>query len=670
MSEITTRLSLKAVEAEARADPFIYRRALKAFIEREKTNTYLAKLAFGLAAVVSASLDMTSIFLVTVAHLVADFAASRSVARLASSCESGAPDQGLLRRVEAIYYGVGFSLAMATWPLAEALDGFRLLLTVVSVAGLLAAANTTCFAPRIFRSMVTGFALAIATAMPFMTTMPWFAFGGAFAVFITAIVATGVGTARQFVQMLRLQNERDKAIQGQRRTIAALESARKNATELARTDGLTGLPNRSAIMKKLDELISSKAEFSLTLLDVDLFKNINDALGHNVGDAVLASVGRALAILASENCFSARLGGDEFALISVQAHRHPSANQVFSAVKAALRNIQRRNSDLPLISITGGSASFPRDAADRSGLLAAADLAQREAKKTRRGGHRPYDVSFADAFERETQIVRALGEAIASGELSLSFQPKIDLRSGRVAGAEALTRFSGKILASYGLDEIFAAAGNRGFGMSLDELVLDRYREALLELRDRFALSLPTSVNLSGAILKAPERLLAKLKLMIGEGLEPSLIRLEITEDAIYGRGQIGVIELLDEIARLGFSLSLDDFGTGSGALSHLTTISVAEIKIDRSFVCGMDADLTHRALVSGLIVIGREMGVDIVAEGVETEAEAEQLRAMGAQFGQGFLWSRALPVSQFVEFVRMFGPGRAPAVGQERKRS
>ena len=199
-------------------------------------------------------------------------------------------------------------------------------------------------------------------------------------------------------------------------------------------------------------------------------------------------------------------------------------------------------------------------------------------------------------------------------------------------------------------------AERRGLGPMLDELVLDRYREALVTLRDQFSFSLPTSVNLSGAILKTPERLLAKLNALIADGLAPALIRFEITENAIYGRGQIGVVELLDRIVELGFSLALDDFGTGSGTLWHLASLPISEIKVDRSFVSRMLSDRRHNAIIRGLI--GHEMGVDIVVEGVETEQEASHLQSMGAQFGQGYLWSRPIPISQFVDFVRLFDPG------------
>ncbi len=252
-----------------------------------------------------------------------------------------------------------------------------------------------------------------------------------------------------------------------------------------------------------------------------------------------------------------------------------------------------------------------------------------------------------------------MSQAIADRALVLCFQPKINLQTGWVAGAEGLSRFSAESLSGYSLDEIFEAAESRGLGLSLNELVLDRYREVLIALRDEYAIGLPTSINLSGAILKTPERLLSKLHLLIAEGLSPALIRLEITENAIYGRGQVGVVELLDQIVKLGFSLALDDFGTGSGALRHLVSLPISEIKIDRSFVSEMCSNRKNNAIVKGLIVTAREMGIDVVAEGVEREDEGSALKSMGAQFAQGFLWSRALPVPAFAEFVRLFGPRR-----------
>jgi EAL domain-containing protein (putative c-di-GMP-specific phosphodiesterase class I) len=333
-----------------------------------------------------------------------------------------------------------------------------------------------------------------------------------------------------------------------------------------------------------------------------------------------------------------------------------SGEKIILAVKSRIDNLRTTELDIPAISITGGSAYFPKDAVNRSDLLAAADMAQREAKKVRRGGHLDYSVSLSNTFRRETQIADAINQAIGSRALFLCFQPKINMQTGCVEGAEALSRFSAESLSGYSLDEIFEVAEKRGLGTILDELVLDCYREALVALRDEFSISLPTSVNLSGAILKTPERLLAKLNALIADGLAPALIRIEITENAIYGRGQIGVVELLDRIVKIGFSLALDDFGTGSGTLRHLVSLPIREIKVDRSFVSGMLSDQKSNAIIMGLIVTGHEMGVDIVAEGVETEEEAIHLRSMGAQFGQGYLWSRPIPISQFVDFVRLFG--------------
>ncbi|MCI4677676.1 bifunctional diguanylate cyclase/phosphodiesterase [Rhodoblastus acidophilus] len=572
-----------------------------------------------------------------------------------------------MRRIERIFFGVGFVWAMASWPLAEALDGLRLLLTVVSVAGLLVMANTTCFAPRVFRASVIGFGLGIGLAIPAIKTIPWYVLAGATTAFLIVVTGVGAGTARQLIHMLRMQVERDEAIECQKRTIAALDSARRAATSLAETDNLTGLPNRFLFMTKLDALIASEEPFSLTLLDIDLFKNINDGLGHNIGDEALKAVGGVLATCEEQHGFAARLGGDEFAVIAIRNRGEKSGTDCVAWVNERIGDLRTSNLKIPSISITGGSTYFPQDANNRSDLLAAADMAQREAKKTRRGGNLDYSANLTDTFRRETRIAQALNEAIAARSLSICFQPKINLQAGRVEGAEALSRFP-ESLAGYSLDEIFEVAEKRGLGTILDELVLDAYREALVALRDEFSISLPTSVNLSGAILKAPERLFAKLNMLIAEGLSPALIRIEITENAVYGRGQIGVIKLLDDIVKLGFSLALDDFGTGGGTLLHLVNLPISEIKIDRSFVSGMLTDRNKNAIISGLIVTGQGMGVDIVAEGVETEKEANRLRSMGARFAQGFLWSKPLPLSRFADFVRLFGPGvgNNPAIRPE----
>jgi diguanylate cyclase (GGDEF)-like protein len=657
LSFLKSHFSLIAVEAEAKADERIYERALEVFIKRETMNSYLSQFVFVLVAIAGYSLRIRSVFVIGILHVLVDQLVRHNLVRFSQSLRHGDPDARLLRHIEHVFYGVGFVWAMVAWPLAESLDGLRLVLTVVSAAGLLVMANSTCYAPKVFQATVIGYALGMALAISVMTTIPWYVFGGAIAAFLVVVTAVGAGTARQLLQMLHMQVERDKAIEEQQRTIAALDLARRAATQMAETDSLTGLANRFLFLKKLDGLIAAGERISLTLLDVDLFKNVNDALGHDTGDEVLKVIGRVLAAFEEGLCFAARLGGDEFALVADCGRNQRNGDEIISATKKQIDCARTANLDLPTISITGGSAYFPQDASNGSDLLAAADIAQREAKKARRGGHLDYSASLSNMFRRETQIAHALSQAIASRELFLCFQPKINLRTGRVAGAEALSRFSAAGLAGYSLEEIFEVAENRGLGTFLDELVLDRYREALVALRDEHSIALPTSVNLSGAILKTHDRLLAKLNQLIADGLSPALIRVEITENAIYGRGQDAVIELVNRIVKLGFSLALDDFGTGSGALQHLASLPVSEIKIDRSFVSGMDSDRRKGAIVRGLIVTGRAMGIDIVAEGVETEGEATLLRLMGAQFAQGFLWSKPIPMAQFVAFVRLFGP-------------
>ncbi|WP_298354037.1 EAL domain-containing protein [Rhodoblastus sp.] len=656
-----SHFSLTAVQAELEGDHRIQARALEVFGKREVMNSYLAQFVFGLIAIAGYFTENQSLVFIGLIHCLVDQLVRRNLRIFSRTLAQGEIDRAHLRRIEYIFYGVGFVWAMASWPLAEALDGLRLLLTVVSVAGLLVMANTTCFAPRVFRASVIGFAIGIALATPAIATIPWYLLGGATAAFLIVVQGVGAGTARQLIHMLRMQVERDEALEDHKRTIAALESARRAATRLAETDNLTGLANRFLFMTKLDALIADGEPFSLTLLDIDLFKNINDALGHAIGDEALKAIGGVLATSTERQCFAARLGGDEFGIVAHGGPAHERGADLMAWVNKGLDDLRATNMDIPAISITGGSAYFPRDARTRSDLLAAADMAQREAKKAKRGGHLDYSARLTDTFRRENRIARGISQAIASRSLSLHFQPRINLMTGRVEGAEALSRFPDKAFPGQSLEEIFDVAEKHGLGALLDELVLDVYREALVALRDEHSISLPTSVNLSGAILKAPERMLGKLNMLIGEGLSPAMIRIEITENAIYGRGQIGVIELLDEIVELGFSLALDDFGTGSGTLRHLVSLPISEIKIDRSFVSGLLKDRNKSAIISGLIVTGRDMGVDVVAEGVESEDEANRLRSMGARFAQGYLWSSALPMSQFAEFVHLFGPGARP---------
>ncbi|HXZ14449.1 MAG TPA: EAL domain-containing protein, partial [Roseiarcus sp.] len=580
-----------AVDAEARADQRIYTRALEIFVARDTLNTYLGQAMFVLVAVAGYSLHVASIFVIAIIQVMSNQLVRNNLVRFTRGLRIGELDLRLLRHIELIYYVVGFVWAMALWPLAEAADGLRMLLGIVSAGGLLTMANTTSCAPRIFLCSIIGYSLGLTVAVLIMTTMPSYVLAGVGAVFIGVLITTGGRSARQVIQMLQAQVERDIAIEEQQRTITALDSARSAATRMAETDILTGLANRLLFMKTVDGMIATGKRISLTLLDVDLFKNINDALGHSTGDKVLKVVGGALSAFMEGRGFAARLGGDEFALIADRDEIQLTGDEIVSAIASKIDSLRTAAPDLPAISITGGSASFPQDATNGSDLLAAADIAQHEAKKSRRGGHVDYSVRLANVFHRETQLSYALREAIEAHAHFLCFQPKINLSSGLVQGAEVLSRFTSESLSEYSLEEIFDAAENRGLGPTLDEMVLDRFREALVALRDEHSLLLPASVNLSGSILKTPERLLAKLNRMTADGLRPQFIRMEITENAIYGRGSEAVVGFIDQIVKLGFTFALDDFGTGSGTLQHLMNLPVSELKIDKSFVSGMNQD-------------------------------------------------------------------------------
>ncbi len=342
-SSLNSRFSLTAADAEVRADPRVFERALKLFVERETTNSQIVKFIFGTAAIAGFFLNIPSVLAVSLVHLAVDQLASRFIGRLSTSLRRDEVDLRLLRQIERVYHAVGFVLAMTVWPLAESLDGIRLLLTVVSVAGLLAATNSSSYAPRVFRALVVGYAIGIAVAVPEIRTIPWYVLDGAFAAFIVAAVAIGASTARQLSQMLQMQVERDRAIEDQQCTITALDAARRAATALAETDSLTGLANRLLFMVKLDDLIATEKRLSLTLLDVDFFKNINDSLGHHIGDEVLKAIGRALMTLGGEHCFAARLGGDEFAVVASHGGRSISGDEILSAVRTALDSLQAGN---------------------------------------------------------------------------------------------------------------------------------------------------------------------------------------------------------------------------------------------------------------------------------------------------------------------------------------
>lgn len=272
-----------------------------------------------------------------------------------------------------------------------------------------------------------------------------------------------------------------------------------------------------------------------------------------------------------------------------------------------------------------------------------------------------YRAVMIDVFRRETDIANALSRSIEERAFAIHVQPQVTIEDGGIVAAEALTRFTDPELRRYPVQEIFDVAEERGLGSRLSEVLLELAADTALELHSRPETRVPVAINLSPSTLKAPRMLVKQLRGWVDRGLDPSMITLEITEDAISGRGLDQIHDTMDTIDGMGFALALDDFGTGHASLAHVHSLPISELKIAKQFVDAVTSSRTDQAIVRSALVMCDHLGIRCVVEGVETPLQAAALVSMGAREAQGYRWARPMPVGAFTALMAQGGvaPGR-----------
>ncbi|HYF58947.1 MAG TPA: EAL domain-containing protein [Burkholderiaceae bacterium] len=440
---------------------------------------------------------------------------------------------------------------------------------------------------------------------------------------------------------------------------AQLAEREARIARLAYHDGLTGLPNRESFRLRLEAALADARGRSVAvlMLDLDRFKHVNDVLGHAFGDRVLAGVAERLAAVARDaGAPLARLGGDEFALL-VDGAGAARAFELAAAIGEAMGTpivIDGQSIDL------GGAlgiAAHPEHGADAATLLARAEIAM-YAAKARRAGPLAYDPALDDSSAESLSLAGELREAIARDQLVLAWQPKVALRDGRIAGAEALVRWRHPVRGAVPPDRFLPFAEQSGLIREITRWVLARAVRQAAAWRDA-GLSVPVAVNLSTRDLldaALPQRVAAALA---EHRLPPSMLTLEITESAIMEEPD-RALQVLHSLRALGVALSIDDFGTGHASLAYLKRLPVHELKIDRSFTRTLTTDAADATIVRSTIDLGHDLGLKLVAEGIEDEATAAALRAAGCDTGQGWRWARALPADEFAAWARAWSAALA----------
>jgi diguanylate cyclase (GGDEF)-like protein len=429
---------------------------------------------------------------------------------------------------------------------------------------------------------------------------------------------------------------------------------------MALHDALTGLPNRILLEDRLAQAITlarrNQKSVALLMLDLDRFKDINDSFGHYVGDRLLEEVSKRLHASLRDSDILARLGGDEFVIgvpmVADNREIETVAHKILSTLSAPFR-IEGRELQ---IGASIGISVYPVDGENSEALLQFADAAMYAAKK-RRGIYCFFTPELTEATQRRQKLESDLYLACARGEFVVYYQPIVLTNSGRVAGVEALLRWRHPEEGLISPNEFIPQLEELGLILEVGEWVL---RTACLQNVAWQKEGIPrvrVSVNVSayqfhrGNIVRTVERVLRET------GLEPEWLELELTESLTLDDSETA-IEIMQDLKRIGISLSLDDFGTGWSSLSYLRKFPLDRIKIDRAFMRDIPSEPTAKAVVRSILTLGRSLGIACVAEGVETHQQLDYLKMQMCTEMQGFLCSPALPEAECGALLRSGKPG------------
>lgn len=462
-----------------------------------------------------------------------------------------------------------------------------------------------------------------------------------------------------------VDRERKRTDRSTRLMIEELEAATQESAQaatalekLAFYDPLTGLANRARFAASLDELAKHSCGGTpryLLLLDLDRFKEVNDSLGHAAGDELLTRVGERLVSIAPQGTLIARLGGDEFAWILPPDHSQEAVARLTSQVIADLMQPIRLSDASVNIGVSIGIAAYPRDGKTISDLMRHADLALYEAKRQGRNTFISYNARLGEIAEKQLNLSREMRSAVADeADFVLDFQPQLRLDSGITHGFEALLRWNhperGLILPS----EFIPVAEAANQICKLDNLAL---RQATRQAKSWIDAGLPEreiAVNISALHLLRPDFVQEVEGILDGHALPPRLLCIELTESALADHENISVQEALRSLKRLGVQLALDDFGTHYSSLGYLIKLPFDRLKIDKVFVRGVDSSRRAQKLLSGIISLGHGLGMEVVAEGAETLAELDTVRALGANIVQGYAIARPTKAEQAVSTANL----------------
>jgi diguanylate cyclase (GGDEF)-like protein/PAS domain S-box-containing protein/hemerythrin-like metal-binding protein len=457
------------------------------------------------------------------------------------------------------------------------------------------------------------------------------------------------------IAVTALRDNRDKIIGFVK--VATDITARKRAEDsvryMANHDALTGLPNRTLLGERLHMAVLQARRGpgmgAVFLLDLDQFKQINDSLGHQVGDELLVAMSNRLQDCMREVDTVARLGGDEFVIIVGEVQAAEDLNPLIEKIQQAVaRPLTVRGHELHVSTSIGGCL-FPRDGEDEATLLKKADAAMYRAKAGARGSFRWFSEEMMRESQEQLAMGTALRQAIALGEIGVHFQPKISLRNGQITGTEALMRWRRGLKDYVPPARFIPIAEDTGQIVHLGEWVLRQACRECVRMQKELGRAVTVAVNVSARQLHERLWLPTVRSALEDSGLAPQHLELEITESVLMHNMDLNA-RLLAGLRDLGVCLSVDDFGTGYSSLSYLTRFPIDKIKIDQSFIRDLTIDTRDAAVVNAIIAMAKRLDIQVVAEGVETVEQQNHLIDEGCDEAQGFLYAAGLPPDDLLQ--------------------
>ena len=416
-------------------------------------------------------------------------------------------------------------------------------------------------------------------------------------------------------------------------------------THLAHHDPLTGLANRALFQERLEQLLEKARDDGSTLvvlyLDLDLFKNVNDTLGHETGDQLLKTVATRIRGCVQNNSVIARLGGDEFAILMGATNVAQEGSNLASRIVKEIGSVYDIDGHEIVIGTSIGIASTELGASSPEQLLKQADTALYRAKADGRGTFRFFEPEMDAELQARRALEVDLRKAMVKDELYLVFQPQISLQTNTISGFEALLRWRHPVRGSISPAEFIPIAEDIGLIASLSDWIINEACKIAVTWPE----SIKVAVNISPIQFRNRTLLPCVRKALTRTGLDPSRLELELTESALLEENET-TVAALHELRELGVGIALDDFGTGYSSLSYLRSFPFDKIKIDQSFVRELSTRPDCMVIIQSVVALGKGLGMSITAEGVETEQQLAQIQSAGCTEAQGFLLGRPKPAS------------------------